>query len=193
MALDGETNLKSKHAPSALRDCHNIEGLKSQNAEFILEDANRDLYDFNDKAILDGESFPLTLSNVVLRGSVIRNAAIAIGMVINTGEECKIRMNAQPPPESEEAATGSVYQSGRPRINYLHYCLLRRVLNQLFALGGAYRTKRLVSEQGLCSLQADHKWVYDNVQKRHSIGALRQFGNCQDWTNVDGCQRCEDV
>jgi hypothetical protein len=113
---------------------------------------------------LDGESFPLTLSNVVLRGSVIRNTAIAIGMVINTGEECKIRMNAQPPPEIEEAATGAVYQSSRPRINYLRYCLLRRMLNQLFAPAGAYRTKRLEPEQGLCSLQADHNWVYDNIQ-----------------------------
>ena len=102
MALDGETNLKSKQVPSTLRHCHTIQGLRSQNAEFVSEDPNRNLYDFNGKAIVDDKSVPLTLSNVVLRGSVMRNTAVAVGMAINTGEECKIRMNANHHPKAKK-------------------------------------------------------------------------------------------
>lgn len=102
MALDGETNLKSKQAPSTIVDCHNIEGVKATHAEFTLEDPNRDLYDFTGKVAIEDESFPLTLNNAVLRGSVLRNTATAIGIVINTGEECKIRMNANHHPKAKK-------------------------------------------------------------------------------------------
>ncbi|PHH76107.1 hypothetical protein CDD83_4319 [Cordyceps sp. RAO-2017] len=37
---------------------------------------------------------PLTLANVLYRGSVLRNTAEAVGLVVNAGEECKIRLNA---------------------------------------------------------------------------------------------------
>ena len=37
MALDGETNLKSKQATPALPDCHKIESIKTVSAEFTLE------------------------------------------------------------------------------------------------------------------------------------------------------------
>ena len=102
MALDGETNLKSKQAPHALQQCSNIQELRSCSAEFVTEDPNRDLYDFNGSVEIDGKKLPLTFSDVILRGSVIRNTGMAIGMVINTGEECKIRMNANHHPKAKK-------------------------------------------------------------------------------------------
>ncbi|KAH8599613.1 hypothetical protein B0O99DRAFT_326577 [Bisporella sp. PMI_857] len=42
----------------------------------------------------DGETLPLTTNEIVFRGSTLRNTDTAIGMIINSGEECKIRMNA---------------------------------------------------------------------------------------------------
>ena len=102
MALDGETNLKSKQAPHALQRCSNIAGLRSCNAEFVTEDPNRDLYDFNGSVEIDGKKLPITFNDVILRGSVIRNTGTAIGMVINTGEECKIRMNANHHPKAKK-------------------------------------------------------------------------------------------
>ena len=101
-ALDGETNLKSKQAQHALRCCRNIEGIKSCYADFILEDPNRDLYDFNGSVTVVEKTFALTLNEVMLRGSVLRYTALAIGMVINTGEECKIRMNANHHPKAKK-------------------------------------------------------------------------------------------
>ncbi|KAI1452393.1 phospholipid-translocating P-type ATPase [Annulohypoxylon moriforme] len=95
MALDGETNLKSKQACSLLANrCDTIENLRHCRAEVVCEDPNVDLYNFEGRVALDGETRPLTTNDVVYRGSILRNTDELIGLVINTGEECKIRMNA---------------------------------------------------------------------------------------------------
>jgi len=102
MALDGETNLKSKQSLPALQVCKNIEALRSCTAEFVLEDPNRNLYEFNGRVMVGGSTVPLTLNEVIYRGSVLRNTTSAIGIVINTGEECKIRMNANHHPQAKK-------------------------------------------------------------------------------------------
>ncbi|KAK9770446.1 putative Phospholipid-transporting ATPase [Seiridium cardinale] len=95
MALDGETNLKSKQACSLLaKQCDDLSKIKHCRAEVVSEDPNNDLYNYEGRVTVDGETMPLTLNEVVYRGSVLRNTACATGLVINTGEECKIRMNA---------------------------------------------------------------------------------------------------
>lgn len=95
MALDGETNLKSKQAcPLLAERCNTIKGLRSTAATIVSENPNMDLYSYDGRATVDGETLPLSLNNVVYRGSTLRNTSEAIGMVINSGEECKIRMNA---------------------------------------------------------------------------------------------------
>lgn len=95
MALDGETNLKSKQAcPLLAKHCSTVAGMAACDAEIVSEDPNVDLYTFEGRVAADGETMPLTLNEVVYRGSTLRNTAQAIGLVINSGEECKIRMNA---------------------------------------------------------------------------------------------------
>lgn len=95
MALDGETNLKSKQASPLLAErCNTLEGLRSTRATIVSEDPNIDLYSYDGRATVDGETLPLSLSNIVYRGSTLRNTTEAIGIVVNSGEECKIRMNA---------------------------------------------------------------------------------------------------
>ncbi|KAF1986865.1 phospholipid-translocating P-type ATPase [Aulographum hederae CBS 113979] len=102
MALDGETNLKPKQAPSTLNSCDTIGGLKNCNAKFVLEDPNPNLYTFEGRFYRDQDCVPLTLDEVVLRGSTLRNTNFVIGLVINTGEECKIRMNANHHPKAKK-------------------------------------------------------------------------------------------
>ncbi|KAI1078753.1 phospholipid-translocating P-type ATPase [Whalleya microplaca] len=96
MALDGETNLKSKQACSLLaKRCDTVANLMHcDTAVVVSEDPNPDLYNFEGRVTLDGETRPLTMHDVVYRGSTLRNTDEAVGLVINTGEECKIRMNA---------------------------------------------------------------------------------------------------
>ncbi|KAB5531286.1 hypothetical protein GE09DRAFT_1292068 [Coniochaeta sp. 2T2.1] len=95
MALDGETNLKSKHAsPLFAGKCATPAGMASCVATIVSEDPNLDLYNYEGRVTVNGETLPLTLNQVVYRGSTLRNTDEAIGLVVNSGEECKIRMNA---------------------------------------------------------------------------------------------------
>lgn len=95
MALDGETSLKPKQRPTGLPDCSTIDAIATCEATLHIEDPNADLYRFDSKFISDGITMPLSLDQVIYRGSTIRNTPRAIGIVINTGEECKIRQNSK--------------------------------------------------------------------------------------------------
>lgn len=99
MALDGETNLKAKQAsPDVAKSCNDVQSMMDFKAHFVVEDPNLDLYNFDGRVTVDGKTLPLTTSEVVYRGSILRNTSQAFGIVINTGEECKIRMNANKNP-----------------------------------------------------------------------------------------------
>ncbi|KAK4096327.1 phospholipid-translocating P-type ATPase [Parathielavia hyrcaniae] len=104
MALDGETNLKSRQVSTALKGCDTFEGICTSGAEFVVEDPNPDLYRFDGRVTVDGETLPLTPNEVVYRGCTIRNTTTVFGMVINTGEETKIRRNANRHPSAKKPA-----------------------------------------------------------------------------------------
>ncbi|KAL8703202.1 MAG: hypothetical protein Q9201_003621 [Fulgogasparrea decipioides] len=95
MALDGETNLKSKAAvPPVATACSTLNGLSQCDAHFVVEDPNLDLYKFEGKVSIGHEELPLTNNEIIYRGSIVRNTLELFALVIYTGEECKIRMNA---------------------------------------------------------------------------------------------------
>ena len=95
MALDGETNLKSKQAsPSLDKACQSIDHIANCDAHLVVEDPNLDLYSFEGKCTVTGETLPLTNNGIVYRGSILRNTPELYGLVVYSGEECKIRMNA---------------------------------------------------------------------------------------------------
>ena len=95
MALDGETNLKSKQpSPPLTKSCRTIDEIARCRAHLVVEDPNLDLYNFEGKVTVGEETLPLTNNEIMYRGSVLRNTSEAIGLVVYSGEECKIRMNA---------------------------------------------------------------------------------------------------
>ncbi|EMR66572.1 putative phospholipid-transporting atpase 1 protein [Eutypa lata UCREL1] len=104
MDLDGETNLKTKEPPPDFKVCGTIAGIRTCHADFVLEDPNADLYQFDGQVAVNEKRLPLTSNEVVYRGSTLRNTERAIGMVINTGEECKIRLNANQHPDAKKPA-----------------------------------------------------------------------------------------
>ncbi|KAG5916597.1 hypothetical protein E4U42_007592, partial [Claviceps africana] len=109
MALDGETNLKSKQAcPLLAGRCASVEGIRSTRATVVSEDPNMDLYSYDGRVVVDGETRPLSLNNMVYRGSILRNTAEAVGLVVNSGEECKIRLNANRNVAAKKPAMHSV-------------------------------------------------------------------------------------
>ena len=98
-SLDGETNLKTKKPLAEVsRLCHDLDCVADLSADFVVQDPNLDLYTFDGRLSLDGLTVPLTNDEVVYRGSILRNTPSALGLVIYSGEECKIRMNANKRP-----------------------------------------------------------------------------------------------
>ena len=105
MALDGETNLKSKQTTASMsKIIKNQEDVLQTEAEFVIEDPNRDLYSFEGRVKVGGKQAPLTLNEIIFRGSILRNTPDAIGLVIYSGEECRIRMNANKNPRIKAPA-----------------------------------------------------------------------------------------
>ncbi|KAJ7507724.1 phospholipid-translocating ATPase [Mycena galericulata] len=94
--LDGETNLKSRHAVTGLShlntaaDCSN-----ALNAFSIKADRpDTNMYKLNAAVLIGDETFPVDLSMTLLRGTVLRNTRWVIGVVLYTGTDTKIIMNS---------------------------------------------------------------------------------------------------
>ncbi|CAG8518035.1 3567_t:CDS:2 [Acaulospora morrowiae] len=95
-ALDGETNLKQRQA---LEETNSLlsspEALVTFQGTVEAESPNSDLYNFDGSITFShGKAFPLTKNQMLLRGTILRNTPEVYGMVIFTGEETKLRMNA---------------------------------------------------------------------------------------------------
>ena len=109
MALDGETNLKMKRPLVQLAEaCHSPEAISESRVCFTIEDPNIDLYSFDGKVSIRAETVPLTNNEIIYRGSVLRNTQAATGLVIFSGEECKIRMNSNRNPRIKAPALQAV-------------------------------------------------------------------------------------
>ena len=99
MALDGETSLKAKQSVPILHGSGmNVEDLAKCKAHIVVEDPNLDLYNFEGRVTANGNTCPLTNMEIIYRGSILRNTPEASAIVVYTGEECKIRMNANKNP-----------------------------------------------------------------------------------------------
>lgn len=97
MNLDGETNLKLKHAldlTASLQD----DSFKHFKAVIKCEDPNEDLYSFVGTLSYHGQQSPLSLQQILLRDSKLRNTEYIYGVVVFTGHDTKVMQNATDPP-----------------------------------------------------------------------------------------------
>lgn len=98
MALDGETNLKPKTVhPELFKYCKTSSGLASLDSMSISvtsEDPNMDLYNYEGTLNVGLQKYALGPENILYRGSILRNSTGVLALVVFSGEETKIRMNA---------------------------------------------------------------------------------------------------
>ncbi|CAK5275664.1 unnamed protein product [Mycena citricolor] len=94
--LDGETNLKSRHAVQGLSHLGSaVECAKPENAFSVQVDRpDNNMYRLNATVTKGDESYPIDLSMTLLRGTVLRNTEWAIGVVVFTGQDTKIMLNS---------------------------------------------------------------------------------------------------
>lgn len=95
--LDGETNLKSRNAVSALTYLRNAAACADKSNGTLHVDCDRpdsNLYRLNAAVVRPDKTYPVDLQTVLLRGTVLRNTTWVIGIVLFTGEDTKIIQNA---------------------------------------------------------------------------------------------------
>ncbi|KAG8217697.1 hypothetical protein J3R82DRAFT_5853 [Butyriboletus roseoflavus] len=98
--LDGETNLKSRNASSALANLCTAQDCASTLNPFTVECDRPDtnMYKLNAAVTRNGQTSPVDIQMVLLRGTVLRNTDWAIGLVLFTGVDTKIVLNSSSTP-----------------------------------------------------------------------------------------------
>lgn len=98
MNLDGETNLKLKHALEVTSSLSDEESFKNFVAVVKCEDPNENLYTFIGTLHYNGTQYPLSPQQILLRDSKLKNTEHIYGVVIFTGHDTKVMQNAVDPP-----------------------------------------------------------------------------------------------
>ncbi|XP_012459170.1 probable phospholipid-transporting ATPase 8 isoform X1 [Gossypium raimondii] len=98
MNLDGETNLKLKHALNVTYFRSSAESLKEFRAVIKCEDPNEHLYSFIGTLYSDCQQYSLSPQQILLRDSKLKNTEYIFGVVIFTGHDTKVMQNATDPP-----------------------------------------------------------------------------------------------
>ncbi|XP_052196379.1 probable phospholipid-transporting ATPase 8 [Diospyros lotus] len=97
--LDGETNLKLKHSLEVTSSLRNENSFQKFKAVIKCEDPNEDLYSFVGTLYYNnGQELPLSLQQILLRDSKLRNTDYVYGVIVFTGHDTKVMQNATDPP-----------------------------------------------------------------------------------------------
>lgn len=146
-SLDGETNLKSKTPLAEVSTvCQGRDSVATLAAGFVVEDPNLDLYKLDGRVTIMDKTLPLANSQILYRGSVLRNTPSAIGLVIYSGEECKIRMHANKSPRIKKPALQN-------KVNKVVIIVASLVIFIGIVLTVAYQIWRRTTEQKAWYLQ----------------------------------------
>ncbi|KAF5369162.1 hypothetical protein D9615_009965 [Tricholomella constricta] len=92
--LDGETNLKSRHAVASLSHLRDAVKLAQHSFQINCDRPDTDMYRLQANVAANGDISPVDLSMTLLRGTVLRNTKWAMGVVMFTGLDTKIVLNS---------------------------------------------------------------------------------------------------
>ena len=138
--LDGETNLKLKQALPETANYTNDDEISQLRGECEAEAPTKHLYEFYGnieigQRSLDGQRIPVDASQLLLRGSQLRNTKFVYGLVVYTGQETKLMKNSRQAPLKQSSVEYSVnYQ-----ILYMFLALL--VLAIISTIGNILTSK----------------------------------------------------
>ncbi|KAL8159151.1 hypothetical protein V2J09_000688 [Rumex salicifolius] len=119
--LDGETNLKVKHALEVTSNLHEEASFQHFKAVIKCEAPNENLYSFVGTLECDHgkKLYPLSLQQLLLRGSKLRNTGCVYGVVVFSGHDTKVMQNSIVPPSKR-----SKIEKRMDRIIYLLFTIL---------------------------------------------------------------------
>jgi phospholipid-translocating P-type ATPase (flippase) len=157
--LDGETNLKVRHAIPQLLDQRTAAQLGALRGVFTCDTPNNRLYTFNGCLTLDGQQISVDNNEVLLRGCNLRNTDYANGVVVYTGAQSKLMMNSS----AARAKRSNLERSLNPKLATLFTILI--VWSIVAGLVGvAWQQREVVS---------GHAWYMFYAQGDFNPPALR--------------------
>lgn len=96
--LDGETNLKIKQSAPATVHFNSPETVQHFSGYLRSEQPNSSLYTYEGTLILQGsggeKTIPMSPDQMLLRGAQLRNTTWMYGLVVFTGHQTKLMLNA---------------------------------------------------------------------------------------------------
>lgn len=98
MNLDGETNLKLKQSLTVTSTLINEHFFHKFKALIKCENPNENLYTFIGTMHCERTHHPLSIQQLLLRASKLRNTQFIYGVVVFTGHDTKVMQNAMNPP-----------------------------------------------------------------------------------------------
>ncbi|KAI4320475.1 hypothetical protein MLD38_033952 [Melastoma candidum] len=98
MNLDGETNLKLKQSLDVTSVIKDEKSLEAFDAVINCEKPNGNLFSFAGMLKYGGRDYPLSLRQILLRGSKLKNTDFIYGVAVFTGHDTKVMQNATNPP-----------------------------------------------------------------------------------------------
>lgn len=168
--LDGETNLKLKQALQATSYLNEDSAFKDFRGLIRCEDPNANLYSFVGNLDVAGQRYPLTLNQLLLRDSKLKNTDYIYGVVIFTGHDTKVLQNSVTPPSKR-----SKIEKQTDKLVYLLFAVLvlMSFVGSLF-FGIATREDLQHGRMRRWYLRPDETTIYYNP-KRAPIAATLQF------------------
>ncbi|KAF6143025.1 hypothetical protein GIB67_041093 [Kingdonia uniflora] len=100
MNLDGESNLKTRYArqETTTLSLFDVNGGTAVSGLIRCEQPNRNIYEFTANMEFNRQKFPLSQSNIILRGCQLKNTEWVIGVVVYAGQETKAMLNSAASP-----------------------------------------------------------------------------------------------
>lgn len=179
MNLDGETNLKLKHALEVTSHLHDENSLEKFKAVIKCEDPNENLYSFVGTLYYDDKPYPLSLQQILVRDSKLKNTEYVYGVVVFTGHDTKVMQNATDPPSKR-----SKIERKMDKIIYILFSTLV-VIAFTGSVFFGIATKRDISSDGKLRrwyLRPDHSIVFYDPKRPvlaaffHFLTALMLYG-----------------
>lgn len=176
MNLDGETNLKLKHALEITSD---EESIKNFRAVVKCEDPNEHLYSFVGTLHFEGKQYPLSPQQILLRDSKLKNTDYVYGVVVFTGHDTKVMQNSTDPPSKR-----SKIEKKMDKIIYILFSILI-VIAFTGSVFFGITTRRDMSDNGRLRrwyLRPDQTSVFFDPRKAvlaalfHFLTALMLYG-----------------
>lgn len=157
--LDGETNLKSRHAVPELSNLRTASDCGTSRFRLDAEPACVNMYKLNGAVVFPGEEdagpggkplvHPIDLQTTLLRGCVLRNTSWVIGVVLFTGSDTKIIQNSGGTPSKRS----KIERQMNPQV--LINLALLAVVAAVCAIIDHFNEKRWDREQTYWELYAD--------------------------------------